>query len=375
MMNDALRDTLIKNLHVVRKQIADATLPQEKERLIREALTLRRKLAEIDNQYSGNDTKDGEMNDQLDTEALTARLQKMSHRISDMERLEVDLKNTLENLWKSESLFKTVLSNAPVVIFALDDRGVFLSSEGKGMDALGLKSKDIIGKSAFDIYGDLPHFLRDISRALSGHAFTSTISTSGMWFETRYEPVQNSARNGVRVIGISIDVTRQKQLEEEHRALTITDELTGLLNRRGFFNVAPQQFKMANREKRRLFLLYCDIDNLKHINDTFGHTEGDNAIVQVAELFRSTFRESDIIARIGGDEFVVLMLEQTWEESDIEIENRLLMRLDELNRGEKRGYVLSLSCGTGHYDFNNPCSLEHMLVEADAEMYRNKKDE
>ena len=95
------------------------------------------------------------------------------------------------------------------------------------------------------------------------------------------------------------------KMQQEIRNLTLRDELTGIYNRRGFFALVEYQFNMAKRSKTGLFMLYADLDNLKIINDTLGHQEGDRALIETADILRNNFRQSDIIARIGGDEFVV----------------------------------------------------------------------
>lgn len=89
-------------------------------------------------------------------------------------------------------------------------------------------------------------------------------------------------------------------MEEDLHSLSLTDELTGLYNRRGFFTLLDQQIKMANRLKREIFILYADLDRLKLINDTWGHQEGDQALIESATIFKRIYRESDIIACIGG---------------------------------------------------------------------------
>ena len=99
--------------------------------------------------------------------------------------------------------------------------------------------------------------------------------------------------------------TKHVKILEEMRNLALRDELTGLYNRRGFFALIEHQLKLAKRKKTGMFLLYADLDDLKSINDTWGHREGDVALIETAKILRKNYRESDVIARIGGDEFVV----------------------------------------------------------------------
>ncbi len=170
------------------------------------------------------------------------------------------------------------------------------------------------------------------------------------------------------------DITARKQMEDTLRALLLVDELTGLYNRRGFMTLGRQQLKTAHRLKTAVVMLFADFDNLKRINDTFGHPEGDRALIDVAEVLRMTFRESDIIARIGGDEFVVLAL-QVANESANAITTRLQKNLQAHNTTRHRRYKLSLSVGIAQYDPEHPCSIEELLVRADRAMYDRKREQ
>lgn len=156
------------------------------------------------------------------------------------------------------------------------------------------------------------------------------------------------------------------------KGLSLIDELTGLYNRRGFLTLAAQQLKTADRLAQRMMLLFADMDGLKWINDTMGHAEGDLAVREAADIFRETFRESDIIARFGGDEFAVLVME-TGGESEEAVTDRLTGNLATHNAWGDRPYPLSLSMGIARYDPAAPCSIEELLEEADSMMYRQKK--
>ena len=92
--------------------------------------------------------------------------------------------------------------------------------------------------------------------------------------------------------------------QEDLRTLTLVDEITGLYTRRGFLALVEQKFKIAGRLNRGVLLLLGDLDGLRGINDTLGYEEGDRALIEAANILKETFRESDIIARIGGDEFI-----------------------------------------------------------------------
>jgi two-component system cell cycle response regulator len=169
------------------------------------------------------------------------------------------------------------------------------------------------------------------------------------------------------------DILEKQRLAAGIRNLPLVDELTGLHNRRGFMLLAQQQLKLANRTKKGMFLLFADVDNLKWINDALGHLEGDQALIEVANILRGTFRCSDIIARIGGDEFVVLLIEARNDSAEVLI-SRLQENLDTHNARRKRRYRLSLSVGRARYDPKCPCSIDELLNRADISMYERKRD-
>lgn len=154
--------------------------------------------------------------------------------------------------------------------------------------------------------------------------------------------------------------------------LILIDDLTKLYNRRGFLSLAGQQLKAAGRAKRYLVVLFADFDSLKQVNDTLGHPEGDRALIETAEVLKETFRESDIIARIGGDEFAVLAIETNGSPIEV-LAARLEENLDARNAREGQRYKLSLSIGLARYDYEHPCSIEELLARADRVMYERKR--
>ncbi len=166
---------------------------------------------------------------------------------------------------------------------------------------------------------------------------------------------------------------QRHELQEELRSLSLVDEMTGLHNRRGFMTLAAQQLKLADRTKRASLLIFADLDQMKWINDHLGHAEGDRALIEVTEVLKETFRGSDIIARYGGDEFVILAIEYS-AASDELVMGRLKKNLDHHNAQPSRRYKLDLSIGTARYDPEAPTSLEDLITQADAAMYRQKRN-
>ena len=162
------------------------------------------------------------------------------------------------------------------------------------------------------------------------------------------------------------------QLQEKLRILSITDELTGLYNRRGFFTLAEEFLKLSKRQRTGIFMLYADVDNLKMINDTAGHQEGDQALCDIAAILQTTYRESDIIARIGGDEFVVLPIGTTGANIE-KIISRLQRNIENHNAARESSHALSLSLGTSFYDPGRPSSVDELITLADKLMYEQKR--
>jgi len=162
-------------------------------------------------------------------------------------------------------------------------------------------------------------------------------------------------------------------MHEKLHTISLRDDLTGLYNRRGFFTLAEHLLKMAKRQQEGLFMLYADLDDLKGINDTLGHQKGDWALIDTANILKENFRNSDIIARIGGDEFVVLPIGTTGDNVQIII-SRLHKAVEMDNATSKRDYELSISAGAVYFDPRSPCTIDELLYRADKSMYKQKRN-
>jgi diguanylate cyclase (GGDEF)-like protein/PAS domain S-box-containing protein len=175
-------------------------------------------------------------------------------------------------------------------------------------------------------------------------------------------------------MAVLTDISDRKHMEEEIRALSLRDELTTLYNRRGFMTLAEHQLKTASRMKKRIALLYLDVDNLKKINDSGGHKMGDRALVEIAFILKKSFREADIVGRLGGDEFSVLAMESTKMNVDI-LTQRLQEKLDLFNSrsSAEAGFSLSVSVGVFTREPEYPATVEEMLSRADLLMYEQKR--
>lgn len=159
------------------------------------------------------------------------------------------------------------------------------------------------------------------------------------------------------------------ELSERLRTMAVTDELTGLHNRRGFVAVARQVLEIASRQNARVPLLFVDVDNMKAINDRYGHDAGDDALCAVAEALRQELRSADTIARIGGDEFAALAL--GLQDAELRsVEERIRVRLRRVRTGADVGVAVSL--GWTVHPAEITLTIEQLLAGADQTMYLEK---
>lgn len=166
------------------------------------------------------------------------------------------------------------------------------------------------------------------------------------------------------------ELQRRDRLETEIHRISVTDVMTGMLNRRGFFLHAEQSFKVARRQGLPSALIYADIDGLKAVNDRLGHDAGDQLIQNGARILRVSFRESDVIARLGGDEFAAFTLDTAQPDA---ILARIQENIKILSKSAAPSYPISFSIGIVQCDPASDLSLSDYLSLADRQMYARKK--
>ncbi len=166
--------------------------------------------------------------------------------------------------------------------------------------------------------------------------------------------------------------TEREELQHVLLLLSLVDELTGLYNRRGFMIMAQQQIDLAERAHTSITLVFADVDQLKWINDTFGHAEGDEALREAARILKQTYRRSDVVARLSGDEFVVLAVESTGQGGE-DMTDRVFRKLAAERRASSGSYTLSLTLGRVRFDPERHSSIEELLAEGDSLMYAQKR--
>jgi len=181
---------------------------------------------------------------------------------------------------------------------------------------------------------------------------------------SQYEQMADTARAHAE------ELARRDLAEGEMRKLSLTDVLTGLHNRRGFFVHAEQVFKLAQRKHARSAVIFADVDGLKQVNDELGHEMGDNLIRDAAAVFQESFRDADVVARLGGDEFVAYTLDDGQPEI---ILLRLHANLHAFNLMQERPYRVAFSAGIVGCDPGSERDLLNYVVLADQQMYAQKR--
>lgn len=276
-------------------------------------------------------------------------------------------------LKESEDRFRQ-LAESSLEGILIHDKGVILDVNNAIAQLLGYEREECLGRSVLDfIRRDSEEFLlKNLREELQQPFELVLLKKDGgtVTVEVHGKPLRYKGREA-SVVALR-DVTKRKEMEEEIRALAITDQLTGLYNRRGFITLADQHLKVAYRSRSPLLLMFIDLDGMKGINDSLGHEMGDMALSDTATILRQTCRGSDIVGRIGGDEFAVLAIDAA-EQSPGVLSVRLQESIDAFNRENVRPYRLSMSWGTVAYDPAEPRALTELLSLADKHMYARKK--
>jgi len=183
---------------------------------------------------------------------------------------------------------------------------------------------------------------------------------------------RDEAENAIRIVGVHIDIDREKRAAAEIEYLSNHDELTGLYNRR-YFN--EELKRLSNSRKYPISIIVGDINRLKDINDNYGHSMGDRYIELTAEAIKSSLRTEDIVARIGGDEFVVILPDTNYNAAE-EVTERILDRIEEVNEKEELPEPLSVALGFETTDCNNhnpsAKNIKKCYNKADEKMYEQK---
>jgi diguanylate cyclase (GGDEF)-like protein/PAS domain S-box-containing protein len=283
---------------------------------------------------------------------------------------------------------QSVLDSLPEHIAVIDEKGVIIAvnkawkkfqSENKG-EALDRAS---VGENYLralkEAYRAEKKFIRAgraISSVLMGERekfsveYQYRVGRQKMWFRLSVTPLKTQGTLKGAVVSHA-DVTRRKTAELETRRLSVTDPMTGILNRKAGLDFIHRQMKLSKRHKRSLVLCYIDLDNLKYVNDNFGHREGDKIIRTAVKLISNVLRESDAMCRLGGDEILLVLLDTTTDEC-MPVIGRIKDLIERKNKKLFKNWKMEFSYGLAEYTPGRRCNAEELVDTADRNMYKMK---
>ncbi len=284
-----------------------------------------------------------------------------------------DRKQAEEGLRESEQRYREILETTQEGFYQVDLQGNLIDCNQAAANLLGYEEVELIGMNYRDLFKDPAAVFREFNQAfISG--------------KTKFSVVMNAVRKdgGIVVSDLSVsltydkeghitgfrgmgrDITERTRYAEKLKYLSLHDQLTGLYNRTYFEN---EMERLDQAREHPVALILADVDGLKLINDTIGHAEGDNYLKRIADLLKKSLRASDILARVGGDEFALLLPLTTKKDAE-ELAQRIRNDIDKSNHNRDL-YPLGLSLGTAVAE-NNKQPLEETYKQADAAMYNEK---
>ncbi|MGN6332722.1 MAG: sensor domain-containing protein [Motilibacteraceae bacterium] len=283
-------------------------------------------------------------------------------------RAETTLRDELD---RSRSTLQAVLADAPVLVLGLDAAGTVTMAEGNGAAAFGRAWDDAVGRPVEELLSHRPALLADCRRALAGETLVVTHPTGGRAWETSFRPHRDERGDDVGgVTVVAFDVTEHLALATRLERLARHDPLTGLANRSAF----QEELALALAEERDgVAVLYLDLDDFKDVNDSYGHALGDEVLVEVAGRLRAAVPPGSVLARHGGDEFVVL-LRGAAARSAAAVGRRMVRSLVQPVAPQGCSAPLSVGASVGVSVLGGDADdASTLLAHADAAMYRAKR--
>jgi diguanylate cyclase (GGDEF)-like protein/PAS domain S-box-containing protein len=292
-----------------------------------------------------------------------------------------------------EDRYKALVEQLPVGVYRTTPDGIIVEANAALARMLGFKRpRDLFSHNVKNFYvrGEdrAAHIAKLSSKPTAFQEFELRRADGRKFWARDYcRSVKRAGGPIAHLDGILVDITEMRTVERRYQVavrklqltneklegLSQSDHLTGLNNRRGFFSFGLQQMKIAKRLKKDNYLVFLDIDNLKEVNDTYGHAVGDLLLQGVAAILKTTLRESDVIGRIGGDEFAVLAMRSKGLG-----ERSLLARIEEsVQAFHVKSYPrlrLSVSMGLVRVDPQKYQQLDDFLAHADFLMYQEKRN-
>lgn len=285
-----------------------------------------------------------------------------------------DLKETERRLKEQKAYFEQLFNNSTEAISLMDNNHCVIKVNKKFEELFGYTEEEIKGYNLDDFL--LPdeiestgrHYTEKVKRGEKVTDETVRKSKDGKKIDVFLQGFPINLSNGqIGIYALYTDISQRKKKEREIKYLSFHDEMTGLYNRRYFENELE---RLESSRKLPVAVVIGDLDGLKKINDVYGHKMGDKFIMSAAQVLKNTSRSEDVAARIGGDEFAVI-LPETDTESAHKYCKRIRENINRFNQKNDLPQKLSISLGTSILE-NNSQSLDEIFNEADQKMYINK---
>lgn len=300
---------------------------------------------------------------------LINELVELRQEIIILEAFGTERRRAKHALPESEKLFRMAVTNAPIVFFIVDRNGIFTLSEGKGLEALGLKPGEVVGQSVFDIYRDDPAIVENMKRAMGGKEINYIVEVGHLLFETMLIPVIDHKGEVSNVVGVATDITERKQLEEGLKKIVMTDRLTQAHNRLKYDAIIAGEMERAKRFNHPLSMVMLDIDYFKKVNDTFGHSLGDYVLKALADIIREHMRKVNHFIRWGGEEFMIIAIETNFKGAEA-----LSERIREAIEGYSFEKVGKITASFGVTQFKDDDTADTFMRRADDALYQSKEN-
>ncbi|WP_050183619.1 PAS domain S-box protein [Domibacillus robiginosus] len=289
---------------------------------------------------------------------------------------EVNAKNALH---ESEKQYRLIAENMNDLIAVFNLEGIITYASPSYQPVLGVKPEEYVGQPAITLIHeeDQPEIVSRFAKAVKHQSpYTVEFRKKGrlgewLYFETVCMPIWNEQSLLEGFVGISRNINERKYYEEKLEHMAFYDPLTDVPNRRLFEKLANQAIKKAAQSRQEMSIMYLDLDKFKSINDTLGHDAGDELLRQFTDRLKGSLRKMDVLARMGGDEFTVL-LPHTDTTAAREIAGSLLQAIRQPYQVKGRLFTTTSSIGIAFYPQHGQ-TVEELIQQADKAMYRAKQ--
>lgn len=289
-------------------------------------------------------------------------------------------KYLIQELELSEQHFKKIVDKLPSIYYRTDSSGILTKISPHSCEIMGYEMDQLIGHPLSKFYVDPTQREATLAKILSHKGKPIEVESllrkndgSDIWVTTCAYARMDNAGTFLGIEGMSIDITDRKILEKDLRDMAIKDQLTQLVNRFGLHEHLSKSLLRAKRQSSQISILFIDIDKFKNINDSLGHQAGDRFLVEFSSRLDKSFRESDLIARVGGDEFVILLDDNTLANAITNLLNRLEENMREPFTIGDTKVNFAYSFGSATYP-KHGMTASDLLNYADQQMYQEKKD-